>query len=40
MMAAWERMVADVRQSDDEIAVPDCWIMRYFSDRCKELAAE
>ena len=38
--ADWERMVADVRQSDDEIAVPDYWIMRYFTDRCKELAAK
>jgi len=39
-LADSERMVADVRQSDDEIAVPDYWIMRYFSDRCKKLAAE
>jgi hypothetical protein len=39
-LADSERMVADVRQSDDEIAVPDYWIMRYFSDRCKKLGAE
>jgi hypothetical protein len=36
----WERMVEEVMQSHDEIAVPEHWLMRYFSSRCKELAAQ
>lgn len=36
--AGWERMVEDIMSSDDEIAVVDFWIMRYFSDRCRALA--
>ena len=37
--AGWERMVEGVMNSEDEIAVLDVWIMRYYSDRCKKLAA-
>lgn len=35
----WERMVEEVMRSNDEIAVPEHWIMCYFAGRCKELAA-
>ena len=34
----WQRRVAEVMLSNDEIAVPEHWLMRYFSDRCKEFA--
>jgi hypothetical protein len=34
----WERMVECVMQSDDEISVLGIAIMRYYCDRCKELA--
>ena len=37
--AGWERRVEEVMQSGDEIVVPEHWVMRYFSDRCRELAA-
>jgi hypothetical protein len=36
--AGWERRVDDVMDSNDEIVVLDVWIMRYYPDRCKELA--
>ena len=35
----WESRVADAMQSDAEIAVPEHWLMLYFADRCRELAA-
>jgi hypothetical protein len=37
--AGWEGRVAEVMQSNHEIVVPEHWITRYFSSRCKELAA-
>jgi hypothetical protein len=37
--SGWERRVAEVMQSNHEIVVPEHWITRYFSDRCKDLAA-
>jgi hypothetical protein len=35
----WQDRVAEAMQSDTEIAVPEHWVMRYFSDRCRELTA-
>jgi hypothetical protein len=36
--AGWQQMVVDVGNSQEEIAVIDVLIMRYYSDRCKKLA--